>query len=69
MKVTFFSGVALAAIAAEKAQAASPLESVAAEVDDNQLAQIKAAEISPRSLAQVSDDTQDSSAGGDLAEI
>jgi hypothetical protein len=68
MKVTFFSGVALAAIAAEKAQAASPLESVAAEVDETELAQVKAAEISPRQLAQVSDETQDSS-GGDLAEI
>ena len=51
MKVTFFSGVALAAIAAEKASAASPLEQVAAEVDQHQLAEVKSAEISPRELA------------------
>jgi hypothetical protein len=47
MKVTFYGGVALAAIAAEKATAASPLESVAAEMNESELAQVKVAEIAP----------------------
>ena len=38
MKVTFFSGVALAAIAAEKASAASTLNQVAADVENTELA-------------------------------
>lgn len=65
MKVTFFSGVALAAIAAERTNASSPVETVAAEIEGNKLAEM--GESSPVELLQTSVETQEDSTG--LAEI